>query len=185
LIAGKRFQFSPLVFSQVNAAAAEQMVDLAGELLEPHSDCRLVDLYCGFGVFALTLAPRVRRVIGVESSPHALAAALANVRAQRAQNVRFVRAEIDGDNIHQLVGTPAPNDLFLLDPPRSGTRSGVVEAIAARRPLRVLHIFCNPDLIPAELARWTRSGYRVTRAVPVDIFPGTDAVEVMVVLERA
>jgi tRNA/tmRNA/rRNA uracil-C5-methylase (TrmA/RlmC/RlmD family) len=74
------------------------------------------------------------------------------------------------------------NDAILLDPPRSGTDKEVIEYIAARKPTRVLHIFCNVDIMPNELKRWTESGYSITRAIPFDMFPGTSAIEMMVLL---
>jgi 23S rRNA (uracil1939-C5)-methyltransferase len=72
----------------------------------------------------------------------------------------------------------------LLDPPRGGTESGVIEAVAERRPVRALHIFCNTEVIARELGRWKENGYAVTAAIPVDMFPGTAAVEIMTLLEK-
>ncbi len=58
----------------------------------------------------------------------------------------------------------------------------MIEAIAARRPSKVLHIFCNSDLIVPDLSRWKTAGYRAQRAVPLDMFPGTPEVETLVLL---
>ncbi len=75
-----------------------------------------------------------------------------------------------------------PQDVALLDPPRAGTMAGVIEALAARRPAKVLHIFCNIDIMPAELKRWEKGGYATSRVVPFDMFPGTSSMEIMVLL---
>jgi tRNA/tmRNA/rRNA uracil-C5-methylase (TrmA/RlmC/RlmD family) len=64
-----------------------------------------------------------------------------------------------------------------------GVEKGVIGALAFRRPVKVLHIFCNVDLIPAELEQWNKLGYDASSIVPLDMFPGTPHLEVMVLLE--
>jgi 23S rRNA (uracil1939-C5)-methyltransferase len=73
-------------------------------------------------------------------------------------------------------------DRLLLDPPRNGAAPGVLEAAAAHRPQRVVHIVCTIDLLPAELRRWKDTGYQVVKAIPLDMFPGTSAIETLVAL---
>jgi tRNA/tmRNA/rRNA uracil-C5-methylase (TrmA/RlmC/RlmD family) len=160
------------------------MVQTAADLLRPARDHRLLDLYSGYGLFALALAPSTGQVTGVESSPHSVAAAVANARARGITHARFHRDNVTGESIPRWGGPPGPRDLVILDPPRGGTGTQVIEAVAARRPARILHIFCNTEVIGKELERWQRNGYTVTAAVPVDMFPGTAVVEIMVLLER-
>ena len=56
---------------------------------------------------------------------------------------------------------------------------------AARRPGRVVHMFCNIDVIEGEIFRWRKAGYVPVRAVPFDMFPGTDDTEILVLLTPA
>ncbi len=72
---------------------------------------------------------------------------------------------------------------ILLDPPRNGTEEEVIEYIASKQPEAVLHIFCNSEIIGKELKRWSACGYLPVKAVPFDMFPGTDDIEVMVLLK--
>jgi tRNA/tmRNA/rRNA uracil-C5-methylase (TrmA/RlmC/RlmD family) len=74
---------------------------------------------------------------------------------------------------------------MLLDPPRSGTAPGVLEVLAGRLPRRVVHVFCNMEILPEELQRWKKAGYRPERAIPLDMFPGTPELEMMVLLVPA
>jgi tRNA/tmRNA/rRNA uracil-C5-methylase (TrmA/RlmC/RlmD family) len=183
-IAGIRFAFHPLAFSQVNAGGAGVLVRTAEELLRPSKDQRLLDLYCGYGLFGLSLAPLVRQVTGIESSPHSVAAAIAMSRSRGVRHARFFRDGVSAESLSRHAGAPGPLDLVVLDPPRGGTERGVIEAVAERRPVRVLHIFCNTEVISRELARWKEYSYAVSAAVPVDMFPGTAAVEIMTLLEK-
>ena len=71
---------------------------------------------------------------------------------------------------------------MLLDPPRGGTAEGVIEVLAAKRPGRVVHLFCDIDIMPAEIRRWEASGYVREKVIPFDMFPGTSTIEVVTLL---
>jgi 23S rRNA (uracil1939-C5)-methyltransferase len=180
---GKKFLYSPFSFSQVNHAILPAMLASAEEFLQPRRDAALYDLYCGYGLFALSLAARYARVTGIEMSHPSIDSAMQNARRFRAANVRFVRSAIDGGTTGALVDRLLPGSHVILDPPRGGTAAGVVEQIAARRPEAVLHIFCQADIIAGELARWSAAGYRIHRCTPFDMFPGTPGIETMVLLK--
>lgn len=182
---GKHFRFSPLSFSQVNISLLPALTAATGTMLELSPEETLFDLYCGYGLFGLLHAGRVRRVVGIESSPEAVAAAVENARRQHASQARFFRAAITEESLAPKVHGMDERSAVLLDPPRTGTAPGVLELIAEHRPGRVVHIFCNIDLLPRELERWRTAGYRPVRAVPFDMFPGTAAVETVVLLTPA
>ena len=59
------FAFKPLDFIQVNAGLNRKMIALALQLLDARSDERVLDLFCGLGIFTLPLARWVRYVVGV------------------------------------------------------------------------------------------------------------------------
>jgi tRNA/tmRNA/rRNA uracil-C5-methylase (TrmA/RlmC/RlmD family) len=181
---GRPFLFGPLSFSQVNRRMIEPLVDGARALLALDSRQTLFDLYCGYGLFALSLGREARAVIGVEAGRDAVEAARANARRQGV-NARFYQSEIAGATIGRVMREAAAGDAVLLDPPRGGTSPGVIEGIAAKAPARVVHIVCNIDGLAAELGRWRACGYAPRRAVPFDLFPGTASVEVMILLTPA
>lgn len=179
---GRSFLYSPFAFSQTNQSMLELLVTQAGRLLELNDGMTLLDLYCGYGLFALCLAHSARYVEGVEISAESIASAIANARRQKTTNVRFIRTNITVDSIARLMERVQKRTAIILDPPRSGVAEGVIECIAARKPGKVLHIFCNIDIMPAELQRWTGCGYRIVKAIPLDMFPGTSSIEIMVLL---
>ncbi len=181
-VMGKGFLYSPLSFSQVNQSILEKLVERAGSLLKLDGNNALFDLYCGYGLFALTLAEKTKSVIAAEVSAASIESAIGNAKRQKTSNVRFIRNDINEESIERIMHSCTKRDAVLLDPPRKGTSSGVIECIAAKRPERVLHIFCEIDLLPKELKRWEKSGYKAVRAIPFDMFPGTPSVETMVLL---
>lgn len=182
-VAERSFLFSPLSFSQVNLSLVPAIVEKAGALLQLSKESKLFDLYCGYGLFSLCLAEQSRAVVGVELSHQSVQSAIANAKRQRVSNARFIRSEITGESLLSLLQNAVPDDVAILDPPRNGTAPGVIEEIAEHRLHRILHLFCNIDLMPGELDRWKRAGYAMETAIPFDMFPGTADVEVMVLLK--
>jgi len=182
---GKGFLFPPLAFSQGNASLVDGLIAEAGRMLDLSSGDDLYDLYCGYGLFTLTLGTRARKGTGIERTPESIDAAVRNAKRLGVANTQFFRSDITGTTLLRLLAGVRPRDAILLDPPRGGTAPGVIECAAARRPGRVVHMFCNIDIIPAEIARWRAAGYMPVRGVPFDMFPGTDETEVMVLFEPA
>ncbi len=183
--AGKGFLFPPLAFSQVNASLVDGLIAEAGRMLCLSREGDLYDLYCGYGLFTLTTGVPARRAAGVERTPEAVDAAEANARRLGSANARFFRSDITGETLSRLLSRMRPSDALILDPPRGGTAQGVIECAAARKPGRVVHMFCNIDVVEGEIFRWRKAGYVPVRAVPFDMFPGTDDTEIMVLLTPA
>lgn len=169
-------------FSQVNGAMLAPMVEEVRSLLSPLEGLRLLDLYCGYGLFTLTAGADAKEAIGVDHDGPAIEAARGNAAHHRAANTRFLAGRIDAPFIEGRLRETPGNEAVLLDPPRAGTAPRVVEALGARRPVRVVHVCCGIDEIPREAAAWRRAGYRIERAVPMDLFAGTEGMELLLLL---
>jgi tRNA/tmRNA/rRNA uracil-C5-methylase (TrmA/RlmC/RlmD family) len=179
-----RYMFHPTSFSQVNAAMVPVMLRQARALLRPSPDQQLMDLYCGYGLFSHFLAPDFKQVLGIDAGVDSVRAATANGRfnSKRGGRTKFMAHRITSGFLAQLLNSSAAPDAVLLDPPRQGPQAGVIPALSASRPRAVLHIFCGVDQIPAALKEWRTGGYEVRRVVPLDMFPGTINLEVMILL---
>jgi len=183
--AGVRLRFPPTVFSQVNGAMLDTMVEHVRSLLAPLAGCDLLDLYCGYGLFSFTVGREAATVTGVDLDGPAIEAARASAEHLRlAGRVRFLAGRIDAAFLRRHVRPPRGAEVVLLDPPRQGTAPDVATAIAARAPLRVVHVCCGTDEMPREVATWSHAGYEVLRAVPLDLFAGTANLETLLLLGR-
>ncbi len=181
--AGKRFVYPLLAFSQVNQSMLDPLVSTVSGLLELPLSGTLYDLYCGYGLFGISLAAKVKRVIGVDIAPAAIDAARQIAQHLRLGNTRFQRSNLTATSLASVMQRSGEEDGVVLDPPRSGTSDGVIEVIAGRRCHRVVHLFCNIDILQQEVRRWEAAGYTLTRAVPLDMFPGTSTTEIAALFE--
>ena len=184
---GCRYSYHPTSFSQVNEAMVPVMLDMAETLLEPDPVETLLDLYCGYGLFSHFLAPGYKQVVGVDAEGPSIRSAIFNKKYNPAsKKARFLSRRITARSIEKI---PLPDDLgaetILLDPPRQGPQEGVIAALCRREPGKVLHIHCGVDQIPDSLRQWQQHGYKVQRIMPLDMFPGTAGLEVMILFEEA
>lgn len=76
-------------------------------------------------------------------------------------------------------------DVLIMDPPRAGSTQAFIDAAAAMGPRRIVYISCNPKTQVRDIHAFARAGYTMTRLTPVDMFPHTDHIETVAVLERA
>jgi 23S rRNA (uracil1939-C5)-methyltransferase len=169
-------------FEQTNEAMAREMVRwvearILGETI------RLIDAYCGAGLFARNLAGRFEEVIGIEENVHAVESARSGAGSQE----RYVCGDV-GEHLRPLLeqggdnATSKPTTL-LLDPPATGLGVGVVETILDFPPQEVFYVSCNPATLARDLGRLSEK-FELRTVVPVDMFPQTAEIEVVVHLSR-
>lgn len=181
---GLSFLYSPLAFSQTNGSIIDSMIVKTSEMMRFQKDETVYDLYCGYGLFGLSVSHEVHSVAGIEISPSAVNSAKENAKRNKIGNIKFYSENVTADSLNRILPRQIKKEAVILDPPRNGTNSGVIEFLAERKVKKVLHLFCEADVIKPELKRWTQNGYSVKRIVPVDMFPATDHIETMVLLER-
>lgn len=182
---GKKYSFYPTSFSQINESMIPVMLKAATDMLSSGQDSRFIDLYCGYGLFTHYLASFFQESIGIEAEGLSVRSAQENIPYFHHRNkVRFIAEKIDASTITSTMPMVSKSEVFLLDPPRQGTAQGVIKSISQRAPVKVLHIFCGVDQIPPEVTQWTKNGYKVERIVPLDMFPGTPNLEVMILLKK-
>jgi 23S rRNA (uracil1939-C5)-methyltransferase len=138
---------------------------------------RVVDGYGGIGAFATrVLAAGAGHATIVESSPSACTDARENVRENGFAGRADVREEPFGS-----VPLPAC-DVLVVDPPRAGLGDQGTAAVLAARAPRVLVVACSLESLARDLAS-LHGTYRTTAVRLCDLFPHTDHVETLALLE--
>ena len=177
-VAGRDYRISANSFFQVNTAGAEALVALVQQALAPTSSDTLLDLYCGVGLFGLSLADQVERVLGVEADPSAAADFRHNARGM--DHVEL----IEGKAQSVLPRIKEPVDLLLLDPPRSGAGQGIIDQVAHLKPRRIAYVSCDPATLARDARHLGESGFLLQEVQPVDLFPQTYHVEAVALFAR-
>ncbi|MDO4878390.1 MAG: tRNA (uridine(54)-C5)-methyltransferase TrmA [Neisseria sp.] len=180
-------------FTQPNAAVCEKMLEWACVCAQtPNRD--LLELYCGNGNFTLPLARRFRRVLATEVSKTSVKAALWNIGADGADNIRIARLSaeefteaFDGRRTFRRLSEQnidlAAYDFstVLVDPPRAGVDSDTLKLLA--RFERIIYISCNPDTLRANADSLLKT-HTVQKAALFDQFPFTPHMESGLLLHK-
>ena len=183
ILCGLRFRISPLSFYQVNPEGTELLYGKAKEYAALTGEETLLDLYCGTGTIGLTMADKVKKLIGVEIIPQAIENAKENARLNGIENARFVCDDATG-MAKTLYDEGIRPDVVILDPPRKGCTAEVIETVAKMSPDRVVYVSCDPATLARDLAVFERLGYETVKATAVDMFPRTTHVETVCLLSR-
>lgn len=174
----------PEAFLQANTPVAAQLYATAVRWLAPEAEDTAADLYCGAGAIALHLASRVRHVLGIESTPAAVAAARANATRLGAENAVFRAADAaDLEAVARAESLPPPT-LFVVNPPRKGLTAETRAAIARVAPRRLVYVSCDPTTLARDLGRLADEGYETRRVRAFDMLPQTPHVEALALAVR-
>ena len=183
-LADVRLKIAPAAFYQVNRAAAEMLYRKAAELAALSGDEVLLDLYCGTGSIGLSMAGKVRHLFGIEIVPEAIACARENAAAAGIENATFAVGDAAATGaILRRHGVEHP-DVIILDPPRAGADTALLDTIAALSPSRLVYISCNPATLARDVAYLIGKGFTPGEVTPFDLFPRTGHVESVVCLAR-
>ena len=183
VLCGRRVSLSPRAFYQVNHDQAERLYRLAADAADLRGDEVLLDLYCGAGTIGLSMADRVREVIGVESVEPAVQNARHNAAINGIANARFLCGDA-AFAAEQLRREQVRPDVVVMDPPRKGCDRALLETVAQMAPRRVVYVSCDPATLARDCAVLTVLGYTVDTVTPVDLFPRTAHVETVVSFSR-
>jgi 23S rRNA (uracil1939-C5)-methyltransferase len=177
------FRVDATAFFQVNGQAAEMLTRLVIEGAALTGAERVLDLYCGVGIFTVPLGRLSREIMGIETSAAAAADASHNLRANGVTGARVLQAQVE--QVLPSLEQGDPWDLVVLDPPRQGCSRRVLEAMSAMAVPRMIYVSCDPSTLARDLGILVRAGYRCLSIQPVDLFPQTFHLESVALLERS
>ncbi len=179
LIKGVLLRVSAGSFFQVNTSLIETLIDQVLEYLQLRGAETVLDAYCGVGLFSRFIAPRARRVVGIESSRSAMADFQYNLAG-------FDHIEGQAGLVEKILPTLtefAP-DAAVLDPPRAGCMPAVLTALSAQHIDRVVYVSCDPATLARDAKILMAHGYHLIELQPIDLFPQTYHVETIGLFRR-
>ena len=180
---GLHFRIGPKSFYQTNSLQAYELYKVARRMACLKPDDLVYDLYTGTGTIANFVARQVKKVVGIEYVPEAIADAKLNSEVNGIDNTIFFAGDMKDVLTDGFIAEHGRPDVMIIDPPRAGMHEDVVNVILNARPERIVYVSCNPATQARDLALMD-SLYRVEEVQPVDMFPHTHHVENVVRMTR-
>ncbi|CAG5119127.1 unnamed protein product [Candidula unifasciata] len=188
-----RFRISPEAFFQVNTPATEKLYQLISDWCNVSPSTTVLDICCGTGTIGLSMAKKVKQVIGIEMCPQAVEDAKVNAAINEIDNATFHCAKVE-DIISKVMASVDSSDIVaVVDPPRPGLHKDVIRTLRRSSGIqRLVYVSCNPDgaldnladLLRPETGRHKGAPFKMIKAVPVDLFPGTKHCELVILFSR-
>lgn len=185
------YRISPLSFFQVNPEQTQKLYAKALEYAGLTGSETVWDLYCGIGTISLFLAKNAKKVYGVEIIPQAIADAKENARINGIDNAEFFVGKSEEvlpefyRKESERTGKKLTADVIVVDPPRKGCDSTLLDTISDMQPQRIVYVSCDSATLARDLKYLRQRGYEVRKVQGVDQFGHSVHVETCVLLCRA
>ena len=172
-----RYKVGLSTFFQVNPFQTPRLYEEVLRWIE--NGPAIVDCYCGVGSISLWVAKKSRVVTGIEERRASVAAAKRAAEFNGVRNVRFMQGEVGAD----FSRLSQDFDIAIFDPPRKGLDPVVIQALAGSSIKRILYVSCNPDSLVRDV-QLLLPAWKPVSLQGVDMFPHTDHIECVAVLDR-
>jgi 23S rRNA (uracil1939-C5)-methyltransferase len=173
-----RAHSGPRVFAQTNDAVAEALADLVASILSGDGKL-LIDAFCGAGFFIKRFARQFERVVGIDWDRFAIEAA----QKDAGVNEAYVAGDVTTELRWLLQQSDLTSAALIIDPPATGLSAEVRQAILDAPPRTLIYVSCNPPTLARDIAE-LRQRFEVLSITPLDMFPQTAEIEVVVHLRR-
>jgi len=177
----KTYRISNSCFFQINHDQCEKLYTNAIDLANIKKDDIVLDAYCGIGTITLQLAQKAKMVTGVEINKRSIEDAIKNAKRNKIDNVEFY-ADDASLFMKKALKQKKEYDLLFVDPPRNGLDNNFIYSLIKLRPNKIVYISCNPYTQKDDINKLKRY-YDIKLIQPVDMFPLTDHIESICLLE--
>lgn len=186
---GLSMHVDPRAFWQGNTPLLPSFIRLVRDAALELQPDRILDFYCGAGIFSLAVSSGTEHVVGVDSHPGAIASARQSALSMpHGRRCAFIQALAEEHGPGLLRDIDPAGSAIILDPPRSGMPPALLAAILDMAPRRLVYVSCNPEALARDLrillgiGHGIASPFRLRDIIPVDLFPQTRHLEVVAVL---
>jgi 23S rRNA (uracil1939-C5)-methyltransferase len=174
----ERFEFKigPKSFFQTNTAQAERLYQTVRNFAALKGTETVYDLYCGTGSIGIFLSDQVKKLVGIELIPEAIADARENALLNQVSHAAFFTGDVTSicnDAFFEMQGRP---DLIISDPPRAGMSDKLVAKLLEIAAEKIIYVSCNPATQARDLNLLSEK-YQISAVQPVDMFPHTLHIE--------
>lgn len=180
---GLKFKVGPKSFYQTNTDQAYELYKVARNFAGLTGNELVYDLYTGTGTIANFVSRQARQVIGIEYVPEAIEDAKVNSQINGIENTLFFAGDMKDMLTQDFINQYGRPDVIITDPPRAGMHQDVIDVLLFAEAPRIVYVSCNPATQARDL-QLLDVKYKVVAVQPVDMFPHTQHVENVVLLEK-
>lgn len=173
-----KFKISPSAFFQVNSYQVFKLYNKVLEYLDLKGNENILDLYCGTGTIGIYLSKKCNKVLGIEVNKQSIEDSKINKEINNINNIDFICGKTC-DVINDVSFKP---DAIVVDPPRSGLDRGTVNYLLRSKCKRIIYVSCDPVTLARDIKLLAE--YSLVKITPIDMFPNTNHVECVCVLNR-
>jgi len=177
-----KFKIGAKSFYQTNSDQAYELYKITKEFAGFKGNELVYDLYTGAGTIANFIAGSVKQVVGIEYVPTAIEDAKFNAKLNGIENTIFYAGDMKDILTGHFIAEHGKPDVVITDPPRAGMHTDVVDRLLEMEAEKIVYVSCNAATQARDLAS-LKEKYDVVRIKPVDMFPHTQHVENVVLLQ--
>jgi len=184
-INGRRIFYSLDTFFQANLSILPKLIQTMRELKIWSKERILFDLYGGVGLFGISLADLVKKVILIEEVGASIELARHNAAYHRYSNMDVIEGRVEDRWPTLIEGQNGQGHIIIIDPPRSGLSPQAKNVLCSSDNVKfILYLSCNPTSLARDLADFLKEGWQLKKVIPFDFFPKTKHIETLALLER-
>ena len=146
-------------------------------------------MYCGIGTISLSIARHAKKVYGVEIVPQAIEDAKKNALKNGFANAQFfcgkaeeVVPQFYNNNRNDEESLGCHPDVVIVDPPRKGCDSILLDTIKQMSPKRLVYVSCDPATLARDIKLLSAHGFSLAKVCVVDQFSHSNHVETVALL---
>ena len=175
-------------FYQPNSYLLKRMITKVNSLIEDQND--LMELYCGVGTFTLPLSKKFNKIFATENNRSSLKCLQESISFNKINNISFSRLSdievselLNGRKFNRMTDIDINSFNFshvLVDPPRSGINSSLIQVIKKFR--YIIYVSCNPNSFFRDIEQL--KGFKILDLEAYDQFPSTKHLEIISLLKK-
>ena len=182
IIDNLKFKIYPKSFFQTNINQTINLYEIVKNFARLNGNEIVYDLYSGLGTISQFISKNAKKVIGIETIEEAVKSAKESTIKNKITNVEFEVGDMKKIFTSKFIKKYGNPDLIITDPPRDGMHKDVVKEILKLDTNIIIYVSCNPSTQLRDLEK-LQEKYTIKKIQPVDMFPHTDHVENVVLLE--
>jgi 23S rRNA (uracil1939-C5)-methyltransferase len=163
-------------FRQVNRYMVDTLYTQAIQANRLDKSDVLLDAYSGIGTLGLIASKYVRNVICFDISEANYNNALLNIEINNIKNARYYKMDANNFKLESKYS------VLIVDPPRNGLNQRFIQQILQSSIQKIIYVSCDVETLVRDLNQLKK--YTIESVQPVDMFPFTKHVEVVVHLTK-